>query len=912
MLPEDFKGVDKNFVVPLKKNMNIELQQPLQTKFTIPRSLSSSFVRKDLNNRLDTAKDKKLIIISAPAGYGKTCLLSDWLSNKSNEDHIAWISLDRSDNDLFHFWMDILSSMVGIGFLSTEEMYIIINNIKNSEIENAFIYLINKIFSSLEHLIVILENYHYISDDAVLHSLNYFIEHMPENIHFVFTGRNKFPLPIAKMQINDQVLEIGVEELCFSLGELTEYLNSIFEARVSPEFVSAFNLVTEGWIVAVKAIAEHMKNYSIGEFINRDPEEFIHCIFQYIREEIAAYLPVHIHTFLTKTSILYLLQGALCDNFVENNSLEILRFLERDGFFTFSINSEKTSFRYHYIFRKYWNYELECMIGQDMDEWYQQSIIRLEEEGAIENALYLAMHKKLYQLLGDLLVKHNEFIFLELGIWRSLEYFEAVPDDILKSNPILCMYHVISLLITRKYFDGVEYMQRMGISFTDNVFDKYILHKTFILTQTAIIKRDYRTVFRYTRKLNEITGKNIIEYAINVLISRCYLVLGYDHKAEGILKEVLEVAETSQNTEYICIVIWDYAILKIFQGKLNSGIFMITNIIKKLPLKKRSNKEVHQLPELGLSLLYYEMNDIDRSYTYFQYYVNEIDMEHNEQYIRPFFIARIYLAQNKRYKALKVLLESESTYKFEDNCLSISLFIHSIARVCIALEEKEWIKKIKQYISGNSNGIGNLYITESIALADILLYEGDAKAALETLSRIPFDTRNSLKLFDLKINILKAISYRSQAKNTEALKHIRNAVIISGECGFVRSFIDYKDEVKELLLELLNMKQQDEETISEERGYILKLLSHFGDSLDVISQESKPLNTLNGREAEILRLICLGYSNQRIAELSYVSVSLVKKIKTSIFRKLGVTNRAEVIIFMKKLNTQQYWEMSPK
>jgi LuxR family transcriptional regulator, maltose regulon positive regulatory protein len=906
------KGAKDSFEDASENKIDYDIHPPLLTKFIVPKPQNDSFVRNELINRLNFALDKKIIIICAPAGYGKTSLLADWLSAKDNKVSVAWISIDSNDNDISRFWINILYSVMGTGFLSEDEMHIILNDIRHLQIEKALVQLINKALNSLKQITIVIDNYHHISHSSVLNSLSYFIEHIPDNIHFIFTGRVQFPLPIAKMQLSNQVLQIGMGELRLSQEELFIYLGRFLESEVSPELLKEFEVVTEGWIAAVKSIAVRMKTEAAEDLTNRRPEELIHNIYPYIKEEIASHLPVQIHDFLSKTSFLHTLQESMCNKIIGiSNSAEILKFLECSNLFIFLLDSEKSSFRYHYIFCRYWRYELETKMNQDNKEWCMNMVKMLEKEEYIESALNMAMYAKSFELLGELLVKYIEYVFLDLGAWKTLVYFKSIPEGILKGNPILCIYYVISLMITKRIFDGQAYMSQIGLPLSEPVFDKHMIHKTLIFAQSAIIRRDFVTASQYWNMLNEAACGTVICCALDVYVSRFFLVSGYGHKAEVILEKVMEYAKATQNAEYLCVVTWDYAITKMYRGEINSSFSMASNLIKKLLPGKSPQNEIYQLPKLGLSLLCYEINDIERAAAYFPKNTHILDdeMEQITVGIRPFVLSRIFLAKNNRIKALKVLHENDYIYLFDDTLLNTSRFIHDIARVCIILEEKEWIRKIKQYIAGCTNNYGETFVTESIAFADILIYEGDALKALKILCELTDNSVCAVKLLDMKINILKALAYHCLGKSTEALEFIRYAVLISGQHGFIRSFIDYGEAVKELLLELQNTKQKA--GLSDEDGYVLKLLSHFRIGMEVASQEGKLLNTLNSREAEVLRYICLGCSSKTIADFCYVSVSLVKKIKTSIFRKLGVANRAEAIIFVKKMNPGKYWDITP-
>ena len=371
-----------------KENEKLSLEQSkhlLKTKFYIPLIRSTQINRPRLSDLINSGLDRALILVSAPAGYGKTTLVSSWL--KVTKIPSAWLSLDGSDNDPIRFLQYLLAALKPIAPGIEGDLSGILQGILPAQFENVINLLANELASFPDPFVLVLDDFHVLHSEAVLKILAYLLEHMPPQMHLAILTRTDPPLPLARLRARGQMLDIRADQLRFTLAEIAAFLNEAMDLTLSASDLSAMEKRTEGWIAGLQLAALSMQgSKDIHAFVQAFTGSH-HYVMDYLAEEVLKLQPKELSTFLLQTSVLDRLCGSLCEAVVEAepaagavDGQATLEALEEMNLFVIPLDDERHWYRYHHLFadvlRKRLEHqnphllpELHCRASQ----WYEQN-----------------------------------------------------------------------------------------------------------------------------------------------------------------------------------------------------------------------------------------------------------------------------------------------------------------------------------------------------------------------------------------------------------------------------------------------------------------------------------------------------------------------------------------------------------
>jgi len=323
--------------------------QILTTKLYIPPLRPNHVSRSHLIQRLETGPREKLTIISAPAGYGKTTLVAEWISESSTP--FCWVSLDESDNDIGRFLAYFIASLDTINIAVDQHFLSLIQSPQQTQLETILIPLLNQITDSNKDFALVLDDYHLIQNKEIHDALTYILEHSPPSMHLVIITRADPHLPLSRLRVRGQMKEIRASDLRFSVDEVEILLNKVLDFNLPSESIETLVNQSDGWIAALQMISLALKE-------RPDPTEYIYdfsgsqtYIADYLTDEVLRQQSDDIQDFLIQTSVLDRLSGSLCDAVVgQENSQLILKYLSDTNLFLTSLDDENHWYRYHRLF----------------------------------------------------------------------------------------------------------------------------------------------------------------------------------------------------------------------------------------------------------------------------------------------------------------------------------------------------------------------------------------------------------------------------------------------------------------------------------------------------------------------------------------------------------------------------------
>jgi LuxR family maltose regulon positive regulatory protein len=376
----------------------------VSTKLRPYQARPNLVARPQLSARLEREVGRKLTLISAPAGFGKTTLLVEWLKAcQSGERSVAWLSLDEGDNDPTRF-LSYLVAALGTAQEGIEEG--ILSALRSTEpphIEAITAALINDLAALPGELTLILDDYHVIDSEAVHGVLSFLLEHLPPNVHLVISSRIDPPLPLSRLRSRNQMTKLGAAELSFTLEESATFLNSVMGLELSAEDVAALEERTEGWIAGLQLAALSMRDRKDIAGFMRAFSGSHRDVLDYLAEEVLEGQPGHVREFLLQTSILDHLSGALCDALTgRNDGQEMLVRLDHENLFVVALDDERRWYRYHHLFADFRRIRLERESPERVSELHCRAAAWYERNGLTSEAVGHALAAKDHERAADL------------------------------------------------------------------------------------------------------------------------------------------------------------------------------------------------------------------------------------------------------------------------------------------------------------------------------------------------------------------------------------------------------------------------------------------------------------------------------------------------------------------------------
>jgi LuxR family transcriptional regulator, maltose regulon positive regulatory protein len=426
----------------------------ISTKLRVPQARPKLVARPRLTERLNPESGRKLTLITAPAGFGKTTLLGEWVAGRSDERSIAWASLDEGDNDPARFLSYLVAALrtiedgFGEGILSS------LRAPGSPPVGALTGALLNELADFPANLAIVLDDYHTIDSDHVHGIVSFLLERLPSNMHLVIASRIDPPLPLARLRARGQITEINAADLSFTREEAVAFLKDTMGLNLSDGDVVALEARTEGWIAGLQLAALSMRD-------RKDISGFIQAfsgshrdVLDFLTEEVLDRQSEQMRAFLLETSILQRLTGELCDAVTERDDGQVtLERLERENLFVVPLDDERRWYRYHHLFADVLHGLLEQERSQEVKELHLRAAAWYERSGWTSEAVEHAL------IAGDVewaaqLVEHNAQTLFQRSEGATVDrWLTALPAGLVRARPRLSLARAIWALICGRVYE---------------------------------------------------------------------------------------------------------------------------------------------------------------------------------------------------------------------------------------------------------------------------------------------------------------------------------------------------------------------------------------------------------------------------------------------------------------------------
>lgn len=865
--------------------------QILATKLYIPVPRPGVVMRPRLIDRLNTGLHGKLTLVSAPAGFGKTTLVSEWLG--SGDYPAAWISLGEEDSEPARFMtyfvtaLQSIAPQIGAGILK------MLNSPQSPPIDSLLTPLLNELATMPHDFVLVLDDYHVLDSQEIDAALAFLIDNQPPQMHLVITTREDPGLPLARLRARGQLTEVREADLRFRPDEATEFLNQAMGLSLSPEDVAALEKRTEGWIAGLQLAAISMQGQQdIGDFIQSFTGSH-HFVLDYLVDEVLSRQAPHIQRFLLKTSILERMCAALCDAILADEAHaaeDTLESIRRANLFLILLDNERRWYRYHHLFGELLRKHLTQAPEIDLDtlhirasEWYEANGYDVE---AFQHAAAAQDIERAEWLL------HSSGVPLYFrGFARPvLSWLESLSTGLLNATPSLWVTYAWALMAAHRNTqieNKLEAAEAALEAFEPDDDTRDLLgHIAAIRAMDAAIRYESETIItEANRALDLLRPDNLyIRTVIMRSLAIAYQFQGERAAARDAYQEALAMSEASDNYFVNVLATTGLGIVQESDNQLYQAAEMYQRV---LDVVGDPNQPITCAAYLGLARIHYEWNELDDAYEQGQrgirlaQQIESIDSAAGGE----IFLARLKLAQGDMAGAATVLDAVEQVIRQRDFVRQVP--VAAAVRVLLCLRQ------------GDLQQAAHLAHWHDLPLSQARVYLAQRKPAQALAVLEPF--RQQMDAYNwhderLKVMVLQALAHYQMGDADEAVVVISDALALAAPGGFVRVFIDESQPMQKLL------------SRAAARGimpdYTRKLVTAFeAEAEPAQSVSSQPLiEPLSERELEILALVADGLSNREIGERLFISLSTVKGHNRNIFDKLHVKRRTEAVACARDLN----------
>lgn len=868
----------------------------LTTKLFIPPSRPNAIHRAQLLDRLSAGLHRKLTLISAPAGFGKTTLVSEWIASEGHP--AAWLSLDALDSDPTRFLTYLIAAVQTVAPEVGTELRAALTSPQPPAIESVLPVLINDLANVPSHLIVVLDDYHLIESSEIDNALAFLIGHLPPQIHVFVTTREDPQLPLHGLRANGQLNELRSGDLRFTTTEAAEFLNQTIGLELSPQDVAALDSRTEGWIAGLQMAGLSLQG-------SDNPTSFISSfsgshrfVLDYLLEEVWKRQPESVHHFLRCTSILNRVCGSLCDAVVRDPSISgqhMLEYLERSNLFLGPLDNERHWYRYHHLFGEMLQQRLHHSVaesGEDIADLHLRASLWFEENHLELEAFQHAIAANDVERAERLIAGSGVPLYVRGGVTPVLNWLESLPAATLDARPRLWVEFATALGVIGR-FTRVEAilqsaeraLQNHPPSESKHVLLSRIADLRGLASLLAFDPAVVETIITQTRsrleQMHNVThpGRAAGYWKLGL----AYQVQGNRVKARLAQTEAIASSEATGNNHINVLATTCLGNMQELDGQLHLAA---TTYQRVLQMVGQPPGPVACEAHVGLARIHCEWNELDLAEEHGKRSVHLARQLEIASFVSSeVFLAQLSLARSDISSATSILDRTER----DVHELNFPFRLPQIAAAQASTLLRSGAIEAAEQLAG-------LYDLPLVQ-ARVHLDRAEPARALATLdSRRQHPESEDSALEQLKVLILKAIAHQATGDQQSAMHHLSEALALGEVEGFVRVFIDEGLPMK-ALLSVANKA-------GIRPGYTRKLLDAYTNGVHVpgsylemqqIGTSPSLIEPLSRREVEILQLVAEGLSNKEISERLFLSLATVKGHNLVIFRKLQVQRRTEAV-----------------
>lgn len=860
----------------------------LTTKLYTPTLRQNFINRRRILDRLDEALNRKLTLIAAPPGYGKTTLLSIWA--RERDIPAAWLSLDSEDNDLSMFFQYLIAALQTI---YPQVGLVTLSQLKSPQLPSKkaiLATLINDLDQVEDNFALILDDYHWIEEQRIHSSLSYLIDHLPEKLHLIIASRSDPPLQLSRLRARSQLLEFRQSDLRMTPEEASYFMEESMGLSLSKEQVAALEARTEGWIAGLQLAALSVKGKEdIDEFIETFGGSHRYVI-DYLADEVFSQQSAEIQSFLTQIAILDRISAPLCDVVSgREDSKEILHYLEETNLFLIPLDDQRQWYRFHHLFLDYLRTALEgsdrAALHKKASQWFLSNQLYPE---AVNHARATGDIPALTQAISKAAPRS-----FEQGSVSSLSnWLNSLPRDILLHNSQLATYQGFLTFFSESPEKAEPFAEAAQEYLPPEASSSHQGQLMCLQAHLALCHDDLDKSVQLSRDALEYLDEGDLFFrnlTLNVL-GQVLEMKGDVGSASEIYQQAFKSGAQAGDQLGMLVILTNLVFSLNELGQRNRALTFCQELAADQKWHSPGGLDLSDGIYLPWSLLSYEANQLQLAREQVECALRGVDRVSIAQgkLWGQYILARIHLA-NHEYESMEQVTAKGRQLARRIGSQEIHYAWFETLEAQANLERGE-ITAVKHWAEGKSFSPGDnphhWHEHQYFTFTRLLLAQerwDDAEILLKSMEKNIEQDRRYRKL--ITVYLLQVILEMAKSQRENAIDRLKRALTLAEPQDYRRAFLDEGQAILGLVPEVRNVASAFVDRL------LLELPSEMTPSLPAASLFEPP----SERELEVLHLVARGYSNRQIAEVLFVTLGTVKKHLNNIFGKLQVKNRTQAV-----------------
>ena len=851
----------------------------ITTKLAIPPHYLNKIVpRTHIYAQMDAGLQRPLIIINAAAGFGKTTLVSGWI----RQSHIpaAWISLEQTDNDLLRFWRYILTALHQLQPAMAELLETWDTSQQTLQIESVLTQLINTSMTLTQDIVLVLDDYHTITNPAIHQTLSFLLEHLPPQLHLIIITQHDPPLQLARFRVQGKLTELCTNDLRFNDSESLLFLKQTMNVDICPENASELRRRTEGWIAGLQLAALSLQNQVDDLCITHFIKTFTGVdrnILHYLTDEVLIHQSEDIQNFLLKTSVLDRLNSSLCDAITgQANGVAMLEWLDQHNLFLNALDNQQNWYRYDQLFLELLRYHLKHKYPGMDEELHHNASLWYEQHNMLIDAITHAIAAKDTGRVAHL---------IEQNIWNFIQNEEEMrintwlihmPEFVFATHPILSYLHAYTL-----FFHAHMEIFESALSQAERCWQQE--QNTIMLSgvselraRVALYAGQSSMAIKYAKQtLSDISEQDAPIFYSHALVhlGAAYLSRGELTKADHSLSEGYRLGQKYGSTRVTLDAALYLSDLQKARGNLHAAMLTLQQVFAETT---SYTIWYHIAAHIRSADIYREWNNLTSALDQIQQAQKLAEQTKNEGFIssrRYLIMAQLAWLQGEVEQAFIYLDQAEhSSQRFGPHRSFLAQIGEMRVRILLAQDDHMALHQWQtQYMPIMTDDMPASEKESWIKTqAQLLMHQHQSNAAIHLLE-IAYKNAHEQERVESEISllVLLTLAYHMEGNTQATLQRLEQALILAEIGGYTRVFVDRGNIMATLLTELYSRHQRRSsgETSNVSLRYVYNLLTSFGTEtqppLWLISHDNEEMlvDRLSEREYMVLGLIAEGLSN---------------------------------------------------